>query len=255
MNAVLSRLLPLILLVVLPGGASAVAEVSPYRLFFDEPFSASRCEVVNAALVELAVIDATGELEVLSGDVVPFSFVDSAGYVYIDLIPAGVIVFADDADGFRTLWWLSLSGTIIDWDETFRIARETHQLPSSRSNVPCGVCEVIYDPAICGGCLTDLECDDFNECTDDICELGECYYFDNDAYCNDGDPCTEDDVCVAGVCTGFEVEGCGVVVDGGGSSVRPSPGISFSFCGSGASLAMCLNAFGLVAMSLMRRRL
>ena len=256
MNSVPKQLGSVILLVMALGGANAVGQTSPYRLFSDAPYSASMCEVVNAAQVELAVLDATGELEVLSGDLVPLGFVDNTGYVTIGFVPTGRIMFADDAQGLPALFWLSANGTIYDWDERFQIARETQLYPSNRSGTACDVCEVITDPAICGGCLADVECDDFDPCTDDICEAGDCFHYDNEAFCDDGDPCTENDFCFAGVCAGTEIEGCVVVIDDGptGPTIGGAPRVSFSFCGSGASLAMCLTAFGLVNLSLFRRR-
>ena len=45
-------------------------------------------------------------------------------------------------------------------------------------------------------------CTDDNECTDDSCdsETGECVFEPNEGGCDDGDPCTEGDVCVDGLC-------------------------------------------------------
>ncbi len=46
-------------------------------------------------------------------------------------------------------------------------------------------------------------CDDQNACTDDRCDTGVgCRFDPNDAYCDDGDPCTALDRCAAGVCQG-----------------------------------------------------
>jgi hypothetical protein len=52
-------------------------------------------------------------------------------------------------------------------------------------------------------CMSDTDCDDNNLCTDDVCDatLG-CQYAANAASCNDGDPCTENDACHGGACTG-----------------------------------------------------
>jgi len=50
-------------------------------------------------------------------------------------------------------------------------------------------------------CLEDVGCDDDNECTDDACVDGVCQNTDNTAVCDDGDACTENDVCTNGECT------------------------------------------------------
>ncbi len=53
-------------------------------------------------------------------------------------------------------------------------------------------------------CDSDLDCDDGNGCTSDICTLNECHNspFPNALQCNDGDACTRDDACWEGICTG-----------------------------------------------------
>ena len=46
-------------------------------------------------------------------------------------------------------------------------------------------------------------CDDFNPCTDSLCEPGVgCVWFDNSNPCDDGDPCTTGDTCAGGGCQG-----------------------------------------------------
>ena len=71
---------------------------------------------------------------------------------------------------------------------------------------PCTVDDTCYF----GFCLgTDMACDDANECTLDLCEIDPnttmpvCMHFDvSNILCDDGDPCTENDICVSGVCVG-----------------------------------------------------
>ncbi len=51
--------------------------------------------------------------------------------------------------------------------------------------------------------LIMLLCTDMNSCTDDICDpLAGCVYTPNTDPCDDGDACTENDICAAGVCAG-----------------------------------------------------
>ena len=47
-----------------------------------------------------------------------------------------------------------------------------------------------------------VSCDDFNPCTDDICDpvLGQCVFSYNEAECEDGDPCTNNGFCSKGSC-------------------------------------------------------
>ena len=51
-------------------------------------------------------------------------------------------------------------------------------------------------------CSTNADCDDGNECTDDLCSGGNCSNSANAAPCDDGDACTTGDACGGGVCGG-----------------------------------------------------
>lgn len=57
---------------------------------------------------------------------------------------------------------------------------------------------------LCAGVV----CDDDNNCTDDGCDsdTGECVYTENAVECDDGDACTEVDVCGSGSCAGTETD-------------------------------------------------
>ena len=64
----------------------------------------------------------------------------------------------------------------------------------------CKVCDVARDPLD----WSDRVCSDDTPCTVDDCDADEgCVYEPDDAAaCDDGDPCSTDDHCAAGVCTG-----------------------------------------------------
>lgn len=54
-------------------------------------------------------------------------------------------------------------------------------------------------------CSRDSQCDDANDCTDDMCIDGQCTYENADGiFCNDDNPCTLNDICNNGVCSGFD---------------------------------------------------
>lgn len=60
-----------------------------------------------------------------------------------------------------------------------------------------------------GLCLagTSLTCSDLNYCTDDTCHVTNgCTTADNTKPCSDGDACTSNDICGAGVCEGTAVD-------------------------------------------------
>jgi len=56
----------------------------------------------------------------------------------------------------------------------------------------------------CVSCTDNIDCNDSNPCTIDVCNSGQCTYQDmqNGTACNDGLYCTENDACLSGSCTG-----------------------------------------------------
>ncbi len=88
-------------------------------------------------------------------------------------------------------------------------------------------------------CTTNLECDDFDPCTDDVCNVdGVCTHEQNNAVCDDGDGCTGPDACVAGTCVGGPPVCTGVGCDDCNGNGRPdecdiNDGISMDADGNG----------------------
>ncbi len=75
---------------------------------------------------------------------------------------------------------------------------------------PC----TVADHCVEGTCMGDqVECDDGNPCTDNVCtETGGCEYPANSAPCDDDNPCTLADQCNDGTCTGTPVD-CDCLAD------------------------------------------
>ena len=65
---------------------------------------------------------------------------------------------------------------------------------------PC----TIGDHCESGECLfdTELNCDDANQCTKDLCQEDGCYHGNLEGLCDDGDPCNLGDYCKIGTCVG-----------------------------------------------------
>lgn len=209
----------------------AQAQLVPWRVFAD-PDSTSVCDLVNAANVELVVLLNSDNLTIVTGadtDLVNTEVLNS-GEVLIDGDSFGFIEFATDDEGFRTLWWLSLTGRVIEVDGITGAPSESEFFPSDFANVPCDACPFWDDGEICT-CISDSECDDFDECTIDdcdqlngcshipvVCEVDDrcataicdpnegCLVVDLREECDDGDECTVDDLCVDGECIGLEAE-------------------------------------------------
>ena len=86
----------------------------------------------------------------------------------------------------------------------------TCQPGKAEDGAPCTPDDPCFQSGSCldGECQSEVEtvCDDDNPCTIGSCVTGEgCEHLPAEGECNDGSPCTEDDICVAGECIGDEV--------------------------------------------------
>jgi MYXO-CTERM domain-containing protein len=70
-----------------------------------------------------------------------------------------------------------------------------------------GIDNLIIGDGNIGTCVVSSDCvDDGNPCTNQVCNAGLCTYPFNVATCDDGEVCTENDVCSLGVCQGALVD-------------------------------------------------
>ncbi len=110
--------------------------------------------------------------------------------------------------GFLASDGMNLNGTFVGEPTTteaielrYGPAADPPNISGATFNVPP---TLNLDPLIpsCALCTTNLECDDTNPCTDDVCVPSTgCENNANTAPCDDGDACTENDVCAAAACT------------------------------------------------------
>lgn len=136
----------------LTSGMFAGAQAQPWVLYVDsDPLSGSICDVVNATNLELVVLEATGEFVSITGNDVAFvdTFVDGSGAVFFQGIPAGFIDFAEDGDGFRTLWLFTPFGDVANVDRFTGMPTPTGLLPLNFSDVPCDACPFWDEPDEC----------------------------------------------------------------------------------------------------------
>lgn len=135
---------------VLAMAPKASAQFKPWELFLDSA-STSACDVINASNAELVLLSSTSQLRIVSGTDVTLedSFVDADGFVFLEGNPVGVIDFATDGDGLRTVWWMSLTGTVVDVNGFTGEPTQTDEFPSDFVDVPCDACAFWDDPAAC----------------------------------------------------------------------------------------------------------
>lgn len=228
------------LMIVAITSSSAKAQTLPWDIFFDD-VSPSVCDLVNAENAELVVLTVTGQLMLVTGDdiILQDTFVDINGFVFFEGVPFGIIDFAEDGDGFRTLWWTTLLGSVIHIDEFTAVPSVSNLIASDFIDTPCDA-SPFWD-----GCLENTDCDDNDVCTIDVCSGGICVYSAAIAACDDGDACTTFDACISGQCVGTPIADC--------DSANP-PIISIDICGTGIAFSMILTFAGLSLMCLQRLR-
>lgn len=143
----------LVMSVLVLAGAPAVAQFNddvPWDVFEDTQ-SQSVCDVVNVDNHELVVWSDTGELIVVDGvdTFITGTFVDGIGDVYYYDDYFGYLTFDEDADGFRTLWWVGPNGYVVNINVSTGTLYETDWIPLDYGNVPCDACDFWDDQTVC----------------------------------------------------------------------------------------------------------
>jgi len=134
--------------------APALAQSYPWETFIDEPtISDSVCSVINTANAELVLLQATDELVVVSGpdNLLNGAVVTVNSDVLFNGQPFGFLAFDVDGDNFRSLWWLSSTGRVIELDESsgVPIPVVSDCSPDEFERVPCDACDFWDDQSIC----------------------------------------------------------------------------------------------------------
>jgi hypothetical protein len=237
-------------------GTNASAQLT---LFLDFE-SNSTCDLVNASNTELAVLDETLELVVIDGlDVVlEGTFVDCDGTVLIDGVTSGFIGYAEDGDGFASLWWLSDFGTVLELDFVTFLPFDSGLFPSDFFDVPCDAC-YFWDDFTCTSFFADFDGDGVEDFLDFCCDSPIDELVDVD-----GCSCSELDDDQDGVENCYDLcnntpfgalidsDGCEAVVfiDDGGANLN---GVSL-MCGSFSTLSLAMMVAGLASFRTSRRR-
>ena len=234
--------------------ASSFAQEVPWDVFSDDPVSGSVCDVVNAGNLEVVVLSDTGELIVVTEDDYALgaaAFVNADGIFFFGGIPVGEVLFADDGDGFRTLWLLAPDDTVLELDPDTGEPVFTNLFPDDFVDVPCDAFELWDDDDF------DDVPDEFDFCPDTplntpvTVEGCPCNAFDEDDDeindCFDECPNTPFGTVVDDV-------GCEIVVVVRPPPVTIQPPPITVICGSLSTLTMALTFGTLVSLRLVRRR-
>jgi len=108
--------------------------------------------VINADNnARFVLISATRQLAIVTGNdlILEDTLVDESGFVFFEGEPVGAIGFATDGDGRRSIWWMSLTGRVVDVNGFTGEPSQTNKLPTDFNDVPCDACEFWDNPAAC----------------------------------------------------------------------------------------------------------
>ena len=143
------RIMAILAVVSIMSASRPAAAQTVWDVFSDDQ-SGSLCGVVNTLNLELVVLNDTSQLMIVSNrdTILADTFVDSQGFVFLGADPVGVIEFAQDADGFRTLWWLTLDGRVVQLDSFTAEPGASDTLPADFSDVPCDACAFVDSPLV-----------------------------------------------------------------------------------------------------------
>ena|GEM_PF-1148455 len=143
---------------VLGASSSIRAQERPWWEFEDFE-SGIVCSLVHAANVDLVVLRSGGEMMVASppNNVLADVVVDDNFDVFFDGSFAGSIAFAEDADGDRALFWLTITGRVVEVGDFDASPSPSDSSPGDIKGTGCDVCARY--PAL-AGCGPDDDDDD-----------------------------------------------------------------------------------------------
>lgn len=127
----------------------ALAQSKPWASFQD-PITGTVCDVINANNAQL-VVDQTSHLVIVSGADVNLqdAFVDAQGFVIFEEESSGTIDFAVDDDGNTRLFWMTLTGSVVNVNGFTGEPSDSGKTPDEFSGVRCDACPLWDDPRVC----------------------------------------------------------------------------------------------------------
>ena len=140
---------------------SARAQDRPWWEFEDFE-SGIICSLVHAANVDLVVLRGGGEIMVASppNNILSDVVVDANFDVLFDGVFAGSVAFAEDGDGDRAVFWLTITGKVVEVGDFDASPSASDLSPSDIKGTGCDVCARY--PAK-PGCGPDDDDDDSND--------------------------------------------------------------------------------------------
>jgi len=130
---------------------TALAQFGEDWDLFQEPETGETCGVVNTSNVDLTIVADTGEVILITGrdTLLDRLFVDEDNNVFYNGFASGQIVFADDADDYPSVFWITDRGTVVEVDERTGEPLDSGLFPEEVGNTGCDPCDSIDDDPFC----------------------------------------------------------------------------------------------------------
>jgi len=149
----LNRRLPCGVIVVLCAcglSRGQTAQTKPWRSFQDV-ITGTVCDTVNANNAQLVVDAQTNHLVIVSGSDIDLAdaIMTDQGFVTFEDNPGGTIDFATDGDGNTRLFWMTLTGSVVNVNAFTGEPSDSRKAPDDFSSVRCDACPLWDDPKVC----------------------------------------------------------------------------------------------------------
>ncbi len=163
----------LILLISIFCSGYGFAQIDDWVVFQDTA-TETECGVVNASNAELLVVYDMGNMAVVSGPdtIIDDLYVDELNQVFYQDNPAGFIEIAEDGDGLPTVFWTTLTGTVIKIDTLTGEPSDSGYEPYEIFNTGCDGCDYIDASDLCEDGSNSSGDDTTNDFNLNLCGAG-----------------------------------------------------------------------------------
>ncbi|MCP4593229.1 MAG: hypothetical protein GY842_21030, partial [bacterium] len=120
---------------------------------FQDPESGIVCSLVHAANADLVVLQSSGQIMVASppNTILPDITVDEYFNVYYVEEFVGSIAFAEDGNGDRALFWMTITGKLVEVGDFDVVPAASDLSPDDVSGAGCDVCARYSSLSGCDG--------------------------------------------------------------------------------------------------------
>lgn len=118
---------------------------------YPDPETDAQCGLVNAWNAELVVLFDSGHMVVVTGTdtIIEDLFVSAESEVFYFDQPVGFLEFAEDGDNLPTLFWTTLSGTVVQINTFTGEPSDSGRFPDEVFDTGCDACDFVDQSEFC----------------------------------------------------------------------------------------------------------